>query len=271
MRRAALAALTLTAFLSTSGFASAAATRPFAPAAATSPALSQRPVNQREDRAALSAYASYLDALLTNKPAERLQEQVFAAAIANSCKHALEPIATVSSVPSGWSTALTNIGTEIGADATVEFADATQASFDKLATALGALKWASASANATVKRFLAAQATFVLLQPSNLCGDALDVASETNLQTIASPPGTLDFLGQYDTDSSSVNLRLNAFLKLLGAWETSSEQDLVIKIDSLARKVNVLTTTTIANGTTELKAALGIPSLTGNQPKVLSR
>lgn len=221
--------------------------------------------NQHADRLALTAYAAYLQSLVTNAPAGKLAEATFAqtsgADEGSGCKEALEPIAAVQAgeTPADSNTALYDIGEEIGGDATVtEFTATTLAPFTMLTTTLNTLHWAAKTAPTTVKHFVSAQKTLIALTASNLCGDALDVAAESSSATMTPPTGTTTFLTAYDADTTAVNTNLKSFLKLLDSYETATDETLVTKINSLAAKVTKISTKTISFGASQLETDLGL-------------
>ena len=228
--------------------------------AAASASVASTNLNRRADRTALTAYATYLQSLVAAKPAAIDAEQIFASATAATCYKALEPIATSASLPAGATTALTGIGDEMGADARLELLTSATTPLSQLATTLGSLHWGTAGPATTVKRFLAAAQTLIAMVPSNLCGDANSVASQTSAQQITVPPATQTFLNAYTSDSAAENIRLTAFVKLLNSYATSSDRATAAKIDLLAVKVDSLSALVITTGTKSLFRALGIPA-----------
>ena len=217
-------------------------------------------VNQRADRLALSAYETYLQALILSRPSTKTAELTFAASTASTCKGALATIASMSSAPSGSSAALLSIGQEIGDDANLEFILSGAASpFTHLSTSLSALHWAGANPSNTVKRFVLAENAMLALQPSALCADAYWVASKVSSPPITTSPQTTTFLGTYEADSTMANTRLTALLKLLDNYETAGDKGLVSKINLLAKQVNTLNTNVVKLGTDALFVALGVP------------
>jgi hypothetical protein len=228
--------------------------------AAASASVTSTNMNRRADRAALSAYATYLQSLVAGKSSGVEAETLFASATTDTCYKALEPIATSQTVPAGTSNALMSIGDEIGADARLEFFASATTPMSQLATTLTALHWGTAASAATVKRFLTAGEALMAVEPSNLCGDANSVASEAGAQQVTVPPATQIFLQSYTSDSSLANTRLSAFVKLLNSYATSSDRAVAEKIDLLAVKVNNINTLAITAATKSLFHALGIPA-----------
>jgi hypothetical protein len=227
--------------------------------AAAGASVASTAANRRADRAALSAYATYLQSLAGGKSAGVEAEQIFSSQTAGTCFKALGPIATSQSVPAGTSTALTDIGDEIGADAGLEFLTSASTPMNQLASTLAPLRWGTFAAATAVKRFLTAEDALIALEPSNLCGDALSVASQANAEQVIVPPATQTFLDTYAAASTVANARLTAFVKLLDSYVISSDRAVATKIDALAARVNDLSTTAIAAGTKSLFHALGVP------------
>jgi hypothetical protein len=227
--------------------------------AAASASVASAATNKRADRVALNAYATYLQALADAKSSGLVAEQLFSSETAGTCYRALGPIATSQSVPAGTSTALTGIGDEIGADAGLEFLTSAATPISQLATTLAPLRWGTPGPATTVRRFLAADEALIAVEPSNLCGDALSVASQDTAEQVSVPSATQTFLGTYAADSSAANFRLTAFVKLLDSYVISSDRAVATKIDFLAVKVNNVRTAVIAAGTKSLFHALGIP------------
>jgi hypothetical protein len=230
-----------------------------APAAASASSVSTA-INRHADRAALNAYATYLQALVAGKTSALEAEQLFSSATTTTCYKALAPIATSQSVPEGTGNALMSIGDEIGADAGLQFLSTAQIPMSELATSLASLHWGTGGPATTVKRFLTASETLMALQPSNLCGDANSVASQAGDQQVTTPPATLTFLSAYQSDSTVANARLTAFVKLLDNYAVATDHAVATKIDLLAVKVNQTSTAATAAGTKSLFHALGIPA-----------
>ncbi len=218
-----------------------------------------RPViNARADRAAMGAYVAYLRALLVAMPSATLAEQSFAAATVASCRDALTPIADQTSVSSAWTQPLTDVGSELAADAALQFSNTMATALTTLQTTLSGLHWGTAAPAATVRRFLAAQGSLSTLAPSNLCGDVLAIAAQSGTQTPSTPPATQSFLTQYQSVSSSANTQLTAFVKLLDSFETPADRRLANRVNALARRVASASDQVVQGGIAGLKQALGI-------------
>ena len=251
MNRAAATALIAVACLAIPASASAAV--------ATSASAASTVANRRADRAALTAYETYLQALVTDKPEGVEAETLFASDTNTTCFKALEPIESSTTVPAGTSTALTSIANEIGADAGLEFLTMAVTPMTQLATTLSTLHWGTSAPATNVKKFLAADEALMAVPPSDLCSDALNVASQSTADEVTAPPATVTFLATYEADATQANTRLTAFVKLLDTYATVADKAVAAKIDLLATKVNNLSTLAITTGTKSLFRALGIP------------
>ena len=231
------------------------------PAAASASVATTTSVNRHTDRAALNAYATYLQSLEAGKASAVAAEQLFASNTTATCYKALAPLATSQSVPAGTSAALTSIGDEIGADAGLEFLTSAATPMSQLASTLAGLHWGSYGPALTVKRFLAANQELTALAPSNLCKDAnwVFTQAQEDAPEVTVPAATTTFLETYTTDSNNANQRLAAFVKLLDSYATSSDTPVATKIDLLAAKVNALSSAAITAGTNSLFRSLGIP------------
>ena len=213
------------------------------------------------------AWAVYLRDLLADKRVSAQNVQAFTAQTNQTCRGALSPITKLTSTPAGWSTVLTNFGEEIGADATIAYNQSAAAPFAKLELSLSALHWAGAVPAVTVRRFLAAATTLLALTPSNLCADAFGVlAQSSSPATTTAPPTTTQLLSAYTTASATFRLRRAAFLKQLSTYETDTERAIVLRINTLTRRINALSVRTVTHGASALKLVLGV-----GQPTTLTR
>jgi roadblock/LC7 domain-containing protein len=239
------------------------------PAAANASVASTN-ANRRADRAALNAYATYLQSLVADKASGVDAAQLFTQDTRTICYKALEPIAASQSVPAADLSALTSIVGEIDADAHLEFLTTATTSIGQpattplgqLATTLSSLHWGSGAATSTVTRFLAADEALAVLPARPLCSDADSVAAQaqTNAPVVTVPPATQTFLETYKSDSSVANARLAAFVKLLNSYVTSSDSGVATKIDLLAIRVKSISTAVITTATKSLLRVLGIPA-----------
>jgi hypothetical protein len=251
MNRAAATALIAVAMLAVPATASAAVNASDSGAATAA--------NRRADRAALNAYATYLEAIVTDKASATSAETLFASTTSTTCYKALEPVATSQTVPPGTSSALTDIGDEIGADAGLEFLTSADTPMSQLVTTLSTLHWGTTAPANTVKRFLAADEALLAVQPSNLCADALSIATQAGAQQVSVAPATVSFLSAYQAGTTLANARLATFVKMLDSWSTLTDRATALKIDLLAAKVNSISSVTVTAGTKSLFRALGIP------------
>jgi hypothetical protein len=215
-------------------------------------------LNVSSGKAALNAYANYLQLLVKAAPlAAQNTEALVEAATSGStgCRSALEPLTDPSyQVNTSVQSTLTLIGQEIGDDLSITFDDTALMPFEKLSTTLTRLHWVKGSGAAlVVKHFLATQDAALSMTPSSLCADVLSVAS-------ASPPklplSAKLFLKEYTRDSNVADAGLASFLALLHSYETRSEHGLVTRIASLASQVNQLSQAAIMTNAAALTADL---------------
>lgn len=256
-----LAASAVTARPSASGAARASLKAPSpspAPLAGAASAPSVTVQVARIERVATIAYAEYLHELRAARHGAYADERAFAEQVNQTCRGALYPVAKLSSTPPGWSTTLTQLGAEIGADASIVSDQSASSPFAKLTLTLSTLHWPTTAAQNTVSRFLQAGATLLALTPSNLCADAFEVLSESSSQTASAPPPTEQLLGAYDSASQSFRTRLTAFLKQLGGRQLAGDRRLAARVNALARRINVQSARTVSFGITALEYALGI-------------
>jgi hypothetical protein len=217
-----------------------------------------QPLNVASGKFAMSAYASYLQALVKTAPIaqQNAAEYVGAQTAPAGCKSDLEPLTDPSyEVNPSVQATLSLLGQEIGDDLSITFDANALTPFTKLSTALSRLHWVKASGAALViKHFLIAQGTLLSLTPSSLCQDVLLVAASPQKLPLAAKL----FLKEYTKDSNGADAALATFLNLLHSYETPSEHALVNRIANLATQVNKVSQASImANAaalTTDLKS-----------------
>lgn len=220
----------------------------------TTPAL---PLNVASGKAALSAYANYLQALVRTASDAQQSAEAYVSAIESQCKSGLQPLTDPSyQVNATVQATLNQVGQEIGDDLSITFDNGTLTPFTKLSTALNRLHWTKISdGGPIVKHFLATQGAALTLTTSNLCQDVFLVAASPQKL----PSAAKAFLNQYDKASNTAEASLSTFLALLHAYETPNEHQLVTRIASLAAQVNKFQQAAItANATaltTELKSS----------------
>lgn len=212
------------------------------------------PLNVASGRAALSAYANYLQALIRATPDAQQSTAAYVTLIESGCKSDLQPLTDPSyQVNANVQSTLNQVGQEIGDDLSITFDTGTLTPFTKLSTALTRLHWTKVSdGGMIVKRFLAAQGTALTIVPSNLCQDVQLVAASPQKLPLAAKA----FLKEYNKASNVADASLTSFLALLHAYETPNEHQLVTRIANLAAQVNRLQQATILANATALTSQL---------------
>jgi hypothetical protein len=217
-----------------------------------------QPLSVASGRAAMNAYANYLQALVKGSPVAQQNTAAYVATqtAPSGCKSGLEPLTDPSyEVNPTVQATLSLIGQEIGDDLSISYDGNALTPFAKLSTTLSRLHWVKGSgAVLVIKHFLTAQETVLSLAPSSLCQDVLLVAASP----LKLPLAAKAFLKEYTKDSSAADAALSAFLNLLHSYETPFEHTLVNRIANLATQVNKLSQATImanaATLTTSLKS-----------------
>jgi hypothetical protein len=217
-----------------------------------------QPLNVSSGKAALNAYANYLQALVKAAPlADQNTEALVETATSgpSGCRSALEPLTDPSyQVNTNVQSTLNLIGQEIGDDLSITFDSTALTPFAKLSTTLTRLHWVKGSGAAVVlKHFLATQDAVLSLTPSSLCEDVLYVASASPSKL---PLSAKLFLKDYTRASDVADAGLGSFLALLHSYETRSEHALVTRIANLASQVNELSQTAIMTNAAALTADL---------------
>ena len=237
----------------------AASTAAATGAASTTASDTTTPLNVASDHAALSAYASYLSALVRSAPTAQVNEVTYVASVSSECRSALAPLTQQSSSPdSATQDTLTALGKEIGDDVSITFDQTALLPFARLQTTLQGLRWTHLSGgNAIVKRFLTTENAVLTFVPSNLCQNALAAYSlieDSAVQPI--PQATRTFNKAYAKASAAANTSLVALLKLMQTYETSSEKSQITRIANLASQVTKLTKSSLESTSSSLTAAL---------------
>jgi hypothetical protein len=212
------------------------------------------PLNVASGRAALNAYANYLQAFVKTAADAQQNTEAYVTTIESGCKSDLQPLTDPSyQVNANVQTTLNQLGQEIGDDLSITFDTGTLTPFTKLSTALTRLHWTKISEGGLIVRhFLATQGAALTIAPSNLCQD---------VQLIEATPQKLPFaakafLKEYNKASNVADASLTSFLALLHAYETPNEHQLVTRIANLASQVNKLQQAAIMANATALTAEL---------------
>ncbi len=223
------------------------------------------PLDVASGGVALSAYHTYMSALVSDLPASQQSADAFVASISASCPNALAavsgvPASPVSPVSPVNQSASFMFGEEVGLDAALEVAAPATAPLAALEETLAGLRWSSPHTAAKIKRFLEAKRAFLALAASDLCGDARALAS-TNAQV--TPPGTLAFVASAKRDTAAASAGIAAFVKILNRFHTRAEHAKAAATNRLVRKLKSEYTTLSTTELHELLPALGLGEKTG--------
>jgi hypothetical protein len=113
-------------------------------------------VDQTSDRAALTAYHSYLDGVGSRIPVVRKAESAYVSSISERCAGALVLLKNVSTASVN-QTALFDFGEELGGSAFVVAYSMPRDEFARMAVRLEKLHWSSPRIAKTIKRYVTAQ------------------------------------------------------------------------------------------------------------------
>jgi len=185
-------------------------------------------------RAALTAYASYLQLLVSSESTSQADDATYVDTVESGCKSALAPLTQApDEVKPAVKSTLTLLGKEIGDDLTVSYDQVAEAPFQRLATVLEHLSWVGGGRNSEIiTGYVAAETALLSLPQSSLCQDVLLAATKPTLP----PTATHAFLIQYATGVAGASAALGAFLSLLSAYETAAEKPIVQRIAVLAHQ-----------------------------------
>jgi hypothetical protein len=194
----------------------------------TIPTTTPASLDAASDHLALTAYRTYIQALVSNAKLGRQRDAAFVSTVASSCQNALSQLNGEPSTPVRQAV-LSNFGEEIGDDLALAFQSAARRPFAQLSTVLGGLQWSSGAPAYAIRQLLSAERSVLKMPQSNLCADASQVSS--NPRVI--PATTQSFLSRYLAASANLSHRFNTFLTVLQRHETSADHPLVAEIDSL--------------------------------------
>jgi hypothetical protein len=207
----------------------------------TTPTTALQPLNVASDKTALSAYATYLAAVVKGASVGQYNDLTFISTISSSsgCKGALAPLANPDNdINTSDQTTLTALGEEMGDDLSINFDQAAFTPFVKLSTGLSRLHWTRLSGGGLiVKRYVTAETNVLEMAPSMLCSDALLAESES--QTV--PAATKAFIKSYTKASNVANTALTNLLKLMQTYQVPAEKAVLLKISTLANQITKLT------------------------------
>lgn len=229
------------------------ATTPTTPTTTTPIPTNPGTVDTTSDLAALTAYKTYLLALVTGATEARTTEQLFVSNAASTCQGALTPI-TAMPRASVSGAALTALGQEIGSDLWLSFTSTASQPFTQLATTLAGLRWTHRTTWEAVAAFVKSEHAVLSMPPSNLCKDALLLASKP----LAEPVTAKSFLLHYQTARATLKARLATFLSVLERFQTPTEAKLVGSIDKLASQFDSISLSAQNSSASVLLGDLGI-------------
>lgn len=210
-------------------------------------------VDTDSDLAALTAYRTYLQALVAGAPDARDAAQAFVTTTSSTCEGALTPVTAMAKSDVNGD-ALTALGQEIGSDLWLSFSSGAADSFTVLSTTLASLRWTQRSTAQAVTAFIRAERTVLTMAPSNLCKDALLLAAKPTVE----PTSAVAFLHLYQSARATLKAKLATFLSVLERFQTPAEAKLVSSIDKLASQFDSLALTAQQNSATALLTDLGI-------------
>lgn len=194
------------------------------------------PLNVTSDRAALNAYAAYLNAELRDAADGQADDSTYITGISNQCKGALAPLSQSSTpLTAGAQHTLKLLGEEMAGDLAVSFGQADLTASSKFATALTKLHWTRASgAGAIVRRYVNAQSALLGTATSDLCANALLAAAAP----VPAPTGTKAFLKGYGKATLAASVTFTELLNVMQTYETAGEKSLVNRIATLSNEVS---------------------------------
>ena len=201
---------------------------PTTPSTSTTPTTPPPSLNSASDHLALTAYKSYLQALVLNANLGRQRDAAMVSTVASSCQNALSQLRGEPSTPVRQAV-LANFGEEIGGDLALAFLSEAKRPFAQLSAVLGGLPWSYRAPANAIRQLLRAEKTVLRLPPSDLCANASQVSSYPRVIPVA----TQSFLNGYLAASANVSSRFHNFLTVLQSHETKADRPLVAEIDTL--------------------------------------
>jgi hypothetical protein len=198
------------------------------------PATAAAAQDQHSDRAALTAYHSYLAGVTAHLGDAHKADAAFASSISQRCPNAL---ASLKQAPAGSvnRTALFDFGEEIGGDAGVVAYGPARVEFRKMAGTLRTLPWSSPQSSTVVRRYLTAQSRLFGIAPSDLCADAHALVASHG-ETI--PSGTSHWLAKFRGAASAQQSAAASFAALLKNFETPADKGLAASDNRLFKRLS---------------------------------
>ena len=231
-----------------------AATTPTTPSTTATPTTTTPPsLNSASDHLALTAYKSYIQALVLNANLGRQRDAALVSTIASSCQNALSQLRGEPSTPVRQAV-LANFGEEIGGDLALAFLSEAKRPFAQLSAALAGLPWSYRAPAYAIRQLLRAEKTVLRMPPSDLCANASQVSSYPRVIPIA----TQSFLSGYLAASANVSSRFHNFLTVLQSHETKADRPLVAEIDTLVAQFSAASTSAEQTYSQSVMSELGL-------------
>jgi hypothetical protein len=220
----------------------------------TTPTPGKLTQNELANRKALTAYATYLTALLSQQTTGQTNDTTYTATISEQCKAALEPLTQPpDQVNATAQHTLTVLGEEMGDDLSINFDLAATPAFTKFSGVLTHLRWRPLSAAVlVVRRYVNKETDVLALTVSNLCLDA----SDAQLKPAVVPDATKAFIKTYDEASIQANVALANVMTLMQSYEIPSEKPLVARISTLANELSTQSKADLLQSGTSLSTVL---------------
>lgn len=246
------ALLVLLAALSAGAGGALGASTPTTPSTSTTPTTTPS-LNSTSDHLALTAYKSYIQALVLNANLGRQRDAALVSTVASSCQNALSQLRGEPSTPVRQAV-LANLGEEIGGDLALAFLSEAKRPFAQLSAVLGGLPWSYRAPANAIKQLLRAEKTVLRMPPSDLCSNASQVSSFPRVIPVA----TQSFLSGYLAASANVSNRFHDFLTVLQAHETKADRPLVAEIDTLVAQFAAASTSAEQTYSQSVMSELGL-------------
>jgi hypothetical protein len=211
-------------------------------------------VDQRSDRAALTAYRTYLEGVGSRFPAVRKAESAYVSSISNGCSGQLAALSDLSEASIN-QTALFDFGEELGGSAFIVAYGTPRGEFARMAMTLEKLRWSSPRTGKTVKRYVRTQERLLALAPGDVCTDAQALAA-SRVQTV--PPGTRQWVAKFLGAAGAQQSAAEAFGKVLDQFETPSDKSLVTSDNGLLRSLTGKLKGVADSGGTRIVRVLGL-------------
>jgi hypothetical protein len=214
------------------------------------------PIDTASDHAAVVAFHSYAEDLVSDLPAVHAAVADYVSSISARCPDVLAPLASLPPGSVNQSAAVAVVG-ELGEDLGVAAYPAVRAPFAKLAATLARLRWSSPQSGHTIRGFLTAQRRLYALRPSHLCADLQAFAGSVGQMT---PPGTQRWLARAARLLSVQTSRFAAFVAVIGQFLSPSDVGLVADTNRAFKRDGAGLKAILTPQATRLVTALGSSS-----------